>query len=209
MSNKKSVKSGVMEWSDGVNTQSDTINDKDQKSNTVVDYPVGYACICGFKASDRQQFTAHLMQAGRRDGKGTHKSLGQINLNTGQIVHPPWEERSDEEKIQTMRKPKSEKNEERVKSVTGSDGKGKKPTGFLPSITQQINVVPRSFTMNYTPIMRAAQDAAIKFFKWRQDMPLENFLDTCLYLFFFEKGIQLGAYIVDERLLKKEVPSGS
>ena len=45
MSNKKSVKSGVMEWSDGVNTQSDTINDKDQKSNTVVDYPVGYACI--------------------------------------------------------------------------------------------------------------------------------------------------------------------
>ena len=199
-----------MEWSDGVNTQNNTISDKGENTTPAVDYPVGYACICGFKASDRQEFTAHLMEAGRRDGKGTHKSLGQINLNTGQVVHPPWEERSDEEKIQTMRKPKSEKNDERVKSVTaGSDAKGAKSTRFSPSITQQINVVPRSFTMNYTPIMRAAQDAAIKFFKWRQDMPLENFLDTCLYLFFFEKGIQLGAYIVDERLLKKEVPSGS
>jgi len=199
-----------MEWSDGVNTQNNTISDKGENTTPAVDYPVGYACICGFKASDRQEFTAHLMEAGRRDGKGTHKSLGQIDLNTGQVVHPPWEERSDEEKIQTMRKPKSEKNDERVKSVTaGSDAKGAKSTRFSPSITQQINVVPRSFTMDYTPIMRAAQDAAIKFFKWRQDMPLENFLDTCLYLFFFEKGIQLGAYIVDERLLKKEVPSGS
>ena len=45
MSNKKSGKNGVMEWSDGINTQSNTVSNEDQNINPAVDYPVGYACI--------------------------------------------------------------------------------------------------------------------------------------------------------------------
>ncbi len=63
---------------------------------------------------------------------------------------------------------------------------------------QQIRFVPRVYTTDYTPIMRAAQKAAVEFWGWRPDMPLGNFLDTALHLFFKEHGITLAGYIVSD-----------
>lgn len=196
--------------SESVERESGTGNSS-QQNNLSADYPVGYACICGFKTSDKKAFTNHVMFAAARDGKGTHKSLGRINMNTGDVVQPPWSGRSAEERKKTIRKQQSDdESAGGAKSAKAkSDGGGTKSTDLL-SQTQQIRVVPRVFTMDYTPIMRAAQDAATKFFNWRPDMPLENFIDTCLYLFFFEKGITLCGYIIDESLLMKEgKPDGS
>jgi hypothetical protein len=175
----------------------------------------------GFTTPDKQTFTDHLMFEGQKDGAGVHKSLGRINLKTGEVVTPPWKNRSSEEKKQTAHKASSTKAVDARKSrgggssdggsgeaSSGSDGGGG-GGGLKPQTTnlaeaQQIRMVSRVFTMDYSPILRAAQDAAVNFFNWRPDMPLQNFIDTCLYLFFEEKGITLCGYIVSEALLKKE-----
>jgi hypothetical protein len=158
----------------------------------------GYGCICGFKTQDKTEFTNHVMQAARQDGKGTHKSKGRIDMATGDVIHPPWANRTDEERKQTRQKAKGD-----GRSADGE--KEEKPQGKAPLLveSQQIKVVPRTFVMDYTPIMRMAQDASQKFFHWRVDMPFENFIDTCLYYFFKEHGVTLGGYIVHPSLLKE------
>ena len=114
-------------------------------------------------------------------------------------------------KTRTGKNGKSEKN---GKSDHDGNGRKSKPE---PSISQtnileealQLRVVPKIFTMDYSPIMRAAQDAATRVWGWRQNMPIGNFLDTVLFLFFEEKGITLCGYIVADSLLKKEAQDGS
>jgi len=54
----------------------------------------GYGCICGFMIEDRRVFQNHLLLMGARDGRGVHKSLGRINLRTGEILEPPWAKRT-------------------------------------------------------------------------------------------------------------------
>ena len=63
---------------------------------------------------------------------------------------------------------------------------------------QQITLVPRVYTIDYTPILRSAFEAAMRVWGWRPDMPLANFLDTVIYNFFKEHGITLAAYVVEE-----------
>lgn len=169
-----------------------------------------YLCSCGFSHPDRKDFSRHVMLAARQDGKGTHKSLGVADLATGQIIVPPWTERTAEQKL-------SFKGLKRSATESGSNGKDEgKPAGATPSrgmspikadspaLAQEIRVVPRVFTMDYSPIMRAAQDAAITYWGWRADMPLGNFIDTCLHMFFEEKGITLCGYLVHESYMQKE-----
>lgn len=50
----------------------------------------GYGRICGFKTDDAKEIRTHVMLMSAQDGKGTHKSLGRINLQTGEPVLPPW-----------------------------------------------------------------------------------------------------------------------
>jgi hypothetical protein len=184
--------------------QSSIIEQKNNpQSNAIEQITVGYGCKCGFKTSDKKEFTTHVLRSSLQEGKGTHKSIGRINMDTGEVISPPWAGRTKEEQKNTKSKQESSK---RAGANAGGDGKFQHSTG-LPTEAQQIRVVPKTFTMDYTPIMRAAQDAATKFFNWRQDMPLENFLDTCLYLFFLEKGVTLCGYIVDKSLLEKEEKS--
>ena len=54
----------------------------------------GYGCICGFTTGDRRVFQNHLLLMGSQDGRGVHKSLGRINLRTGEIVELPWVKRT-------------------------------------------------------------------------------------------------------------------
>lgn len=158
----------------------------------------GYGCICGFKTDDRRELQSHVMMMSAQDGKGTHKSLGRINLQTGEVVLPPWRERT-----------KAQKRE----STYGKHARGTGMVGtgaVAPSIrttdiladAQELRFVPRVYTTDYSPIIRAAQEAATKFWGWRPDMPLGNFLDTCLFMFFEEKGITLAGYIISDEARK-------
>lgn len=63
---------------------------------------------------------------------------------------------------------------------------------------QQIRFVPRVYTTDYTPIMRAAQKAAVEFWGWPADMSLENFLDTALHFLFKDHGITLAGYTISD-----------
>ncbi len=56
----------------------------------------GYGCICGFKIDDAKEIRTHVMLRSTQDGKETHKSLGRINLQTGEPVFPPWNRRTKE-----------------------------------------------------------------------------------------------------------------
>ena len=184
---------------------------RDRETDT--EQQIGYGCICGFKTTDKVEFTSHVMFEAQKDGKGTHKSVGRVNMETGEVVTPPYAGRSAEEKRQS--KTKVNKGGGGGGGGSGGDGRGAggEAKATVPTLqvtkeiagAQQLRVVPKIFTMDYTPIMRIAQDAATKYFGWRSDMPFENFIDTCLYLFFLEKGITLIGYVVDDSLLPKEV----
>jgi hypothetical protein len=156
----------------------------------------GYGCSCGFKTEDLREFRRHMLGK-QHDSENVHKSLGRVDMLTGEVIMPPWNERTPEQK--------SEAKHGRRKKEKGGDGSSTaiKTTDVLAE-AQQIKFVPRVYTADYTPIMRMAQDAAVHYWGWRPNMPLENFIDTCLYLFFKEKGITLGGYIVDEELLEEE-----
>lgn len=177
-----------------------------------------YSCVCGFQTQNKRDFCRHVMLAALKDGKGTHKSAGKIDVSTGEVITPPRSQynvvqqeniesnngadREQEEQDSNQQAPKKKSKD------AGGDGKRLLKTDTLDG-AQQIRVIPRIYTMDYTPIMRAAQEAAVRFWNWREDMPLANFIDTCLYLFFEEKGITLCGYIVDDSLLEKEAAHAS
>jgi len=181
----------------------------------------GYGCSCGFKVQDLGDFRRHLLDGVRQHKQNPntpiHKSIGRVNMQSGDIVLPPYEERTNEEKAATnfglKKEAKGEgsylahlaKKEE--KAEAGEDDevaeKRKKADESARQTTDANNavgvkVVPRVLTINYTNIMRTAQVAAIREWKWRPDMSLENFLDTCLANFFKEHGITLGGYFKEE-----------
>lgn len=185
--------------------------------STATEPQIGYGCICGFTTLDKVEFTSHVMFSAQRDGRGTHKSRGRVDMETGEVVLPPFAERTDEQKKQARFKVN------KVDTNGGGDSPGGVGRGVAGSGSGKVaiiqatpkivdasvlRVVPKIFTMDYTPIMRVAQDAATKYFGWRPDMPFENFIDTCLFLFFKEKGITLIGYVVDDSLLPKEGNNG-
>ncbi len=74
-----------------------------------------------------------------------------------------------------------------------------------------IKLIPRVFTCDYTPIMRAAREAAINEWDWDPNMKFEDFLDTVLHTFYLDRGLILAGYtkVTDESTEGKEVFSGS
>jgi len=163
-------------------TQASTTQ-KAKTQGTKTERTLGYGCSCGFTTTDAQEFREHVFLRSKQDGKGTHRSIGQVDMKTGEVVSPPARNMTKEQrKAKYGRK--------------GDDGEVK-PTSDL-SIAQQLRFVPRVFTCDYTPIMRAAQQAATREWGWREDMPLDNFLDTCLSIFFKDRGITLAGYIVEK-----------
>ncbi len=104
----------------------------------------GYGCKCGFKTADKNDFGRHLRSAGKRDGRGIHRSIGRINLQTGEVIMPPWSERTEEQKTESRYAKKTDTTI--------------KPTDVLAN-AQELRFVPRVCTTDYTPIMRAAEKA--------------------------------------------------
>ena len=152
----------------------------------------GYGCICGFKTDDKKEMTNHLLFAGRRDGKGVHKSLGRINLQTGEVIVPPWSERNDAQKSETRHARKSG-----GRTQKSDEERPVKQTEILAN-AQELRFVPRIYTTDYSPIIRAAQDAAVEFWGWPKDMTLGDFLDTALHFLFMEHGITLAGYTITD-----------
>lgn len=160
----------------------------------------GYKCSCGFITDDRMKFLNHIRIEGQREGKENHKSLGRCNIQTGEITMPPYPERTPEQIQESLYG---------RKALKVKDGKTQtiRTTDILSQATE-VRFVPRIFTCTYTPIMQAGLAAAVNVFNWRKDMPFENFLDTVVYLFFKEHGIQLAGYIVDDTLLSSSRGDG-
>ena len=160
----------------------------------------GYKCTCGYITDNRMKLLGHLRDAKHGVLPGgesvVHKSAGRVNMLTGETTMPPYEQRTPEQLKESTFGKKAFK--------TGADGKPQtiRTTEILANATE-VRFVPRIYTCNYTPIMQAAQDAAVKYYSWRKDMPLENFLDTVLYLYFKEHGITLGGYSVDDSLINE------
>lgn len=148
----------------------------------------GYLCQCGFTSQDKNEFNGHLLSHAVKE-PGVHKSAGRVNIETGEIILPPYNERSVGEKRISAIGRKKEKGDKSDKKIQQTE---------ILSHAQQINFVPRSYTIDYSPILRAAQDASIRFWNWRPDMPLGNFLDTCLYMLFKDRGITLAGYLIEE-----------
>lgn len=152
----------------------------------------GWACSCGFETTELNKFKAHQLATWKE--REAHQSLGRINLETREVLMPPAKDRTPEQWAEAKKRKKS-RSSNRIS--TASKAPAAQRTESLTS-AMQISFVPKVYTVDYSPIMRAAQDAAVRFWGWREDMPLGNFLDTVLYLFFKEKGITLAGYIIEE-----------
>jgi len=151
-----------------------------------------YACTCGFTTEDAKEIRTHVMLASAQDGKGTHKSLGRIDRQTGEILLPPWDKRTKQQKQQSTHGKHA-----RGESTVGT-GAPLRTTDVLAS-AGELRFVPRVYTTDYSPIIRAAQDAAVEYWEWPRDMTLGDFLDTALHFLFMEHGITLaGSTISDE-----------
>ncbi len=155
----------------------------------------GYKCSCGWVTLDKKEFTAHLRRRSLEEGKGTHTSDGRVDMKTGEITMPPWAKRTKDQKSGTIHAKR--KKEDAKDTVIPS-----RSTEII-SKALEVRFVPRIFTTAYTPIMQQAQDAAVKFFGWPSDMPFEDFLDTVLFFYFKEHGIELGGYTVSEELIRQ------
>jgi len=141
----------------------------------------GYACSCGFETPDITDFRKHLTQQGKLE-PGVHKSLGRINFKTKEAAPS----------LPTKKKRKNEKTKDNDGRVSGT-----KATDLLHD-AQILSFVPRSFSCDYTPIMRAAQQAAVIEWGWNEEMPFANFIDTVLWAFFKDRGITLAGYTVEK-----------
>ena len=143
----------------------------------------GYLCSCGFKTINLIEFRKHIFLKSREEGKGSHTSEGRVNMLTGEITMPPWKDRTLKQKQLS-----------KYGKKTKSNGDGAKLTSVLSS-ANQLRLIPRVYTCDYTPVMRAAQVAATQKWGWREDMPLDNFIDTCISIMFRDRGIVLAGYI--------------
>lgn len=159
----------------------------------------GYLCTCGEKFPALSEFRRHIFKMANKE-PGVHKSRGRVNMATGEITLPPWNDRTQEQKQGSKYSVKKDRPLGDSKSARELAAQ---PTEVLAQAVQ-IKFVPRIYTIDYSPILRAGQDAAIKYWGWRPDMPLGNFIDTIVFLYFKEKGITLAGYIVEETEKEKQ-----
>ncbi|TES86930.1 hypothetical protein E3J95_00745 [Candidatus Aerophobetes bacterium] len=157
----------------------------------------GYGCSCGFVTPTLKEFRKHFCEVARKREKGVHKSIGRINLQTMEVTMPPYLERSPEQKRESEYAVKKESKSGTGKTAgTAVPAVAIKPTEVLADASI-IKFVPRVFTCDYSPVMRAAQEASRKLWGW-PDMPLGDFLDTVIHMFFKSCRVTLTGYIVEE-----------
>jgi len=158
-----------------------SIVEEEQEQNVIgKERPLLYACTCGFTTPNDKELRTHIFNSSRLEGKGTHRSAGKVDAETGETVLPPARE------LRKMGRHPATK-----------DAAPKKADSL--SQVQQIQFTPMMLRCNFTPIMRAAYEAAVSEFQWPPDMGIEDFLDTCLAFFFKDRGITLAGYIIEDK----------
>jgi hypothetical protein len=157
----------------------------------------GYGCACGYIAPTLKEFRRHLFTLGRKE-KGKHKSLGRVNRTTGEITMPPYLERTPEQLAITRHGFRGDGKDGGSPPKKGHKSNQQAQVTDILANASEVRFIPRVYTVDYSPILRGAQEAAHRVWGWRPDMPLGNFLDTVVYNFFKEHGITLAAYIVEE-----------
>jgi len=69
------------------------------------------------------------------------------------------------------------------------------------ALATQIQFVAKTYTTTLTPIMMQGY-AAKKYFGWPEDMAYEDWLDTVIFYYYAEHGIDIGKFNVDESLIE-------
>lgn len=141
-----------------------------------------------------------LFDQGKRPSDPEVKALG-VKRRSTYTYFQDWKKSHPELNGTTIDKPDG--------SATGKGGTTTpKPSGSDIRTTeglanaQQLRFVPRIYTTDYSPIIRAAQDAAVEFWGWPSDMTLGDFLDTALHFLFKEHGITLAGYTISDEARK-------
>jgi hypothetical protein len=147
---------------------------------------LAYKCKCGFTHTDKTTFNKHLMNAGKKDGKGVHASEGRVNMATGEIIMPSFDKRTpDQVKASTYALKKKDE-----------AGNAIRQTEIIQDALQ-IKFVPRVLVCSLTPIMIAGRAAAIGVWGWPENMPLDSLIDTVFLHFFGDRGIKLASFVID------------
>jgi hypothetical protein len=158
-----------------------------------------YACKCGFKTADYKDFRRHCFIESSKEGKGTHISMGVVDADTGKMILPPWKDRTEEQKARgrAESRDRSKAKQKQIASASKTSMRGNGQTAATVSLAEahQVKFVPRVFTCDYTPIMRAAREVAVREWGWSEEMDFSNFLDTILWTFFRDREIVLAGYV--------------
>ena len=57
----------------------------------------GYLCACGEKFPDKKSFNTHQLTASKKE-KGVHLSRGRVNMATGEVTMPPYNDRDQKQR---------------------------------------------------------------------------------------------------------------
>lgn len=154
-----------------------------------------YACSCGFTTPNKKDFDRHLLTSSRRDGKGSHSSKGRVNPTTGEIVMPPFNDRTPEQKAASIYATKKKEVE---------PGSAMRQTEMVTAATQ-LKLVPRVLVCSLTPVMLAAWKADQEVWGWPADMPFEEVIDQWALHFHKDRGIELTAYVIRNPEKQQEI----
>lgn len=157
----------------------------------------GYLCSCGLEEYDLKAFKKHMLVTSK--DRKNHESRGRVNFQTGEVIMPPAKDRTKEQwKLAKYGLPST--------SATTEGGKPATKMRTIDVVAQatQIRLVPRIYTIDYSPIMRAAHQAVHELWGWPVDMTLGEILDTIIHTMFKDRGVTLAGYIIEETPEEKE-----
>jgi hypothetical protein len=147
-----------------------------------------YLCSCGEKFPTKEALGRHMLGKNRwadKRGEEKHRSMGHVDPETGEITMPPASERTREQKARSRYSP-------------AATGKVENQITSNLDVAAELRLITRSYTIDYSTIMRLGRAAAYKLWRWPLSMPLGDFLDTVIYRYFKEHGVTLEGFFIEE-----------
>ena len=154
-----------------------------------------YGCKCGYTTRVRTEFMRHIRGGRAADGRDAHATIGRVNA-AGQVVMPAYTERTKEQLEASrhgLRQQKDIPGEPKEKAKR--EPEVVRQTNILAN-AQQIKIVPRVFTIDYTSTMKTGYEASQRLWGWK--MAFEDFLDTVIWRYFKVHGVTLESFTIDE-----------
>lgn len=184
-----------------------------------------YKCSCGKMSESQASMMGHLgkMKSIKQEG---HVYQGQVDVETGEVVIPPWPDKSTPPKITSQIA--TDNNPDEIATDNNPDllpafntpgeikpkNRGGRPpknpqekkiqqaraTDIINEATE-LKFIPKVFTIPFTPTMQQALHIFYNVLKWPKEWPIEDVLDTALWKYLYEHGIEIGVYKIDEKVL--------